>query len=55
MDIQAGTGWHVTELVRFAKAGEPANRSAPAVSADVCTAARRLLERGDYSHASAMG
>lgn len=71
MDVQAGTGWHVMELVRFAKSGsvEPYPRAGTpgiagvlvcpqtkagepirtAVSADVCNAARRLLERGDYS------
>ena len=71
MDVQAGTGWHVTELVRFAKTGSierhpnKANREVAGVlvcpqskageplrtpvSAPVVEAAKRLLERGDYS------
>ena len=46
MDVQAGTGWHVSELVRFARMGsvEPYRSEAEGMEAG-----KRLLARGSLS------
>jgi integrase len=70
LDVQAGTGWHITEMIRFGQGGviEPYHGDDPdaaavlvcprhksggahrtAVTADVASAARRLLAHGGIS------